>query len=1342
MVYKMILRFGRKIVVSILLLMVLCVAFGGLIHTLHSFKHETYLVHAATSDFEEDKVEEDKDDKKEKDDKKDKDTKHSYASILFDKTDKNQSMMYFNSQTRADVPTVQSTIDEEAKNGSGEAYAAFLNTLGKWNLYNTYTSQLDAGIGIIGKTIRFIVGVSVLGCLYLMDGIDALLKIIADLVDYLNIFSYLVDSSGNIPQSNPLHVLQPIVDLYKDFTVFAKVILAILLGTVLFRVAILGTKRPKGPYLGRGLSKVALGLITIAVVPLMLSAYMGIFADLIRSDKNAAKSTIADVPSKYIVDTRGYIDNSLTLLKDKKNNDALNGGYVLLHNHQDIPTTEKQVNDNIPTQSMVKYFNTGNIEGKKNPSGKELVWKWMTGDTFTADDVDSMYSLSKDDKSHGWAIWENDEKRAFQFKLAYGPESVKTFDGKDPFSLDLNGVSIQSASLAGNGPMGVVLNGIKMTTVVYGVTFVVVTLVLSILYALIKSAGLFGSNISIASLGSPQGAFGILATIIMLSVSWTSALMIIPLYSSLTGQIDELMTTGINNQLDMGGLGKQTLLTVGVVFTQWICAILALKGRGALMNGISDFFKSIIDRVSSYTGTHSTGRNRGAEALSAMNNADQAGYQNNLDRMTAPINKSKDALSNLPVSAMGYGKDKLNEAAGAIKDKASDSAKSGLNKAKESAANLKKRLTSDEEVNDIESQGSDLNDQFEEGVNAMNQDSVSGMHKNLDDQDKAVDKAIGDQKELDYAQKGLEDAKNHYNDLEENGASKSELAQAQEDIDKAQDRYDQALANSQASARNMAGTGASAASIAEGKKVTAEDFQKANRDVASAKNDLASLKEERNEMERNNAPQEAIDDINNEIGQAEDRLANAEDRQELAKAAHTASIGNAQIEKDSRNDVVSARQAVRDAEKAVVSAKETGNLSPQEQNTVRRTAGAASKGIETLKNIAQKDLTQAEATKGALQYMYNNHNQAFTDTDKENYAAFADSASASVNAAKQQLTDGKKNNASKSQIASLSQQLMDANKMQASAQTVMKAIDTGRVSSSTIAAQQQIVESLVSEQATAEKQMANLNHAAGNGETISRGMYNSVKSNLSAANQKAAIAQKALTSLQAMKAAGTNHLNGNQMDKAMKQADLNIDNAMTKHTTLSEASAAMNHVNSGGSVTRENLLQIVKGQKLAENASLSKLEAKREEFGRVDSKLASLKSQLANGKPVGYEVQRMQNNYDQIEKELTNAENMDKAVRTSGQTFRKVGRTMSSNLKAAKNDLTEKQNIKITREDKHNQLLQSGGYTQEQLSDLKKDIYNQQNELNHYGKNFARERMNQLEKIKKDMDKADKIMRT
>lgn len=155
----------------------------------------------------------------------------------------------------------------------------------------------------------------------------------------------------------------------------------------------------------------------------------------------------------------------------------------------------------------------------------------------------------------------------------------------------------------------------------------------------------------------------------MLSVSWISALMILPVFTSITDQVDTLMTNGINDQLDMGGLGKQTISTAGLLFTLWFSAIFAIKGRGALMNGIQDFFKSVIDRVSSYTGTRSTGRNKGAEALSQMNNADKAGYQNNLDRMTAPISKSRDALSNIPAAAMGYGAGKFDDAVSSIKER-------------------------------------------------------------------------------------------------------------------------------------------------------------------------------------------------------------------------------------------------------------------------------------------------------------------------------------------------------------------------------------------------------------------------------------------------------------------------------------------------------------------------------------------------------------------------------------------------------------------------------------------------------------------------------------------------
>lgn len=122
----MILRYGKKAIISIMLVLTLSVVCGGLIQTIN---HQNPIINIAvaadeddseadegdsessdsSSDYNSDEAEGD-----EKKDKKDKNTKKSYASYLFDKTDKNQSIMYFNSQTNAKVPTVESTINEKA----------------------------------------------------------------------------------------------------------------------------------------------------------------------------------------------------------------------------------------------------------------------------------------------------------------------------------------------------------------------------------------------------------------------------------------------------------------------------------------------------------------------------------------------------------------------------------------------------------------------------------------------------------------------------------------------------------------------------------------------------------------------------------------------------------------------------------------------------------------------------------------------------------------------------------------------------------------------------------------------------------------------------------------------------------------------------------------------------------------------------------------------------------------------------------------------------------------------------------------------------------------------------
>src|SRR5699024_94788 len=138
-------------------------------------KHMSQIVHAADDDKDKDK------DKDKDDDTKDDKIKQSYASKLFDASkSKNQSLMYYKNQTKAGAPTVESVIDDESENKTGEAYASFLKAQNKWNLYKTYTSQLDTGTGIIRQIIKWLFGGALLICLYLMDAVDGLIKIIGE----------------------------------------------------------------------------------------------------------------------------------------------------------------------------------------------------------------------------------------------------------------------------------------------------------------------------------------------------------------------------------------------------------------------------------------------------------------------------------------------------------------------------------------------------------------------------------------------------------------------------------------------------------------------------------------------------------------------------------------------------------------------------------------------------------------------------------------------------------------------------------------------------------------------------------------------------------------------------------------------------------------------------------------------------------------------------------------------------------------------------------------------------------------------------------------------------------
>ncbi|WP_281512540.1 hypothetical protein, partial [Mammaliicoccus vitulinus] len=174
----------------------------------------------------------------------------AYATILFKDEDKNDTLMYYKAQTNAGAPTVEGKMEKATNDkAEGTKYASFLNSLYSWNLYKTYTNQAEVGGSIPIKGLKMVFGVFILAAMYLMSGIDKLLEVFANLFDYLNIFQYIANEKGQIPEDNAFSFLNPVVHFFKQLTTIAKLLIAIFFGWVAFRLVTgIGKARARGYY--------------------------------------------------------------------------------------------------------------------------------------------------------------------------------------------------------------------------------------------------------------------------------------------------------------------------------------------------------------------------------------------------------------------------------------------------------------------------------------------------------------------------------------------------------------------------------------------------------------------------------------------------------------------------------------------------------------------------------------------------------------------------------------------------------------------------------------------------------------------------------------------------------------------------------------------------------------------------------------------------------------------------------------------------------------------------------------------------------------------------------------
>lgn len=1276
------------------------------------FKEETF------KDYKKDKAENQTSKAKEK----------AYATILFKNEDKNDTLMYYKAQTNAGAPTVEGKMEKATNDkAEGTKYASFLNSLYSWNLYKTYTNQAEVGGSIPIKGIKVLFGGFILLCMYLMSGIDKLLELFANLFDYLNIFQYIANEKGEIPEDNVFSFLNPVVHFFKQLTTVAKLVVAIFFGWVAFRLVTgTGRARARGHYFKTKFSKGIYAIIAIMFGAAFISGCFGMISDVLRSADGTATEAVEKIPSEIIVDNRQYIDNSLTKIKGKKGAEGTNNGYILNHDaEQGFPTTANAVETKIPSQKLVKYMNTNNDEEKAEKlNGKELMKRWTFSDSYTSNDISSMYNLAEGD---GWAGIDK-KARQTQFKLAPGADGVKLYGGKDTFSFDLKDISIESASLVGNTSFGQFLNAVKLGVLVIGITFVVTSLYLAIFTGLINALKDFIVNFSLSTIGVYQAFFGIIMTAAMTMLGIGLVLGLVSLYPGMVTALDASFTDKLNEDDQFSGVIKQTLQTVVTVVVLWFCSKLVFSIRKGVMTMVQEWFTRILEAMNPDGGmSPSTSADK-----RALNNAvdsnlyGQEKSEDAVDSMKNPVEAGKSGLNSLK-DIKDKGQEKMQSLSSFMKDEDDDGIVNGNGSGKKSSqfSGSVKGGTSD--ADDSETQGEKLEEDIQNGISDLEKTSDKDVKNNLNDQEKRIGEATEAFETLNSKGDDLRDAKQEYERLQNSGASQEELDSAKARVDDAQNAYDKQLGVSQNASRGLARTGASIGDIAEGRAKSMEDYNSANEEIQQAESNLTDLKEERSDMEAFGASKEDLQSMDKRIAVAEDKVSIAKGKQKLAKDAYESNVSNPIAEKDARNDLISANQAQNDANREFKEAKEHGNITKSEYSNLQKAATSLGSDVDAFKETIDKDVEKGEMKRNGLNFMKNNGGKAFASSDYGVQNSELERADNQVS----NLQNEVKGATTKSEKESLNKQLQQAQAHHANVKTASNAMETGAYVNDGINSQQQVVSQAYEKRMNAEKTLNALKSKTNQGKMVDREEMRAAESGYKQAYSGHQHSERVLSGLQALHAVGSKNVEPSQLQVMNQQNDDNLEDLYKHQQQFSDVKGTINTLNNGGKASPQQTSLLSTVQKRVKKSATQKAMKASKHYNDTLERLEQLKRDEKNGVPVRSKIMRETANLKQAEKAKNHAEQKQSFVDSQGVQIRRTGKAMTKNIADAQIKVKDSANKVTERKQDHQNILKSGGLSTKQLQDYKKQVIQDRQGSERNKQQFIRERASRIDEMRK-----------
>lgn len=987
----------------------------------------------------------------------------SYAQILYDATEKNAAIPYYSGQTSG--ISVQQIVNEElgidaTANGTpGYDYALFLETMNEWNLYVTYRNVMDVGMGVFGTIGKLVIGgVAIIG-LYLADILDTIMDLIVDLLGYMNIFSYMgtnAEGGFEIDPDNWLSFLQPVVDVFNGISGIAKVAIGLVLIWIIFMtVSGVGKARNRGSYFWKGFGKVFTMLFAIVGLPIMLSFLIQTFADELQSEEGMFGSLASDIPHEYIVDSQAWIDGSMSIAEEEE--DALaNGGQVLYKPTGDgyFPTSRGVMRASIPHPDLVEALNDpmyhAGLSDTRRPgavNGTTLLADWMSMNGVTASSLDGMYGLTGSDDTGRWYnpfSWgDDDEARIAQFGLSPQSEFVQVADGSGLLSTDYEEVTIQRASMVGNGVISIALNGVEMVSKIWGIVIVSYVMMFSVLSAIFRSVVLFTTNIAIAALGSVAGVVGVIMTFVMLVTTVITAILTIGIFAQLVDSLPTAVYDSMGIAFDAGaGILGQVVRTIVTLAVNIGGIFIAIKTRRSVITAIEDFFKRILIRLN--LSTHGDGQNTaGSAALQNMSDNVREGWSapERMDNMLEPALEEaramraesgdasaagmaayEDALRNNP-DDIGAAKGAYDKA---FKDsKAANRAQKGGMRARMANAGLAglsgglkdiaENSPNSPEYDPKTGRGRSMTDASGFLANQANKGLMKAQGLNSSgDMDAALDERDERTSELEAAGNELKDAQDKVAKLKANrakaaneGATQAELDEMDQNIADAERELELKGNRVRNAGDSLIASGGLQDEINQSEAQAIDALNEASTTHQDATEALGSLEEQRDElqaerdrMEANGASAESLREMDDRIQDVDDQIAEQEAIQrqaqremDNARAMMDNGVVDANNVTNAAMDKNSAEEEVYRANEALENAKVNGELSEEDAKVLQREIEQNSGVLEGVEQDRQSAFSQAQSEKDAHDYIADNNGQVFNENDVSDARAAYDTAS-------------------------------------------------------------------------------------------------------------------------------------------------------------------------------------------------------------------------------------------------------------------------------------------------------------------------------------------------------------